>query len=61
MMKYFSVVSEDTGVADIANVPVCASYCEAWFNACKNDKTCIHNPTTGEVYKRAKQAVKHQI
>ncbi|KAK3596055.1 hypothetical protein CHS0354_032584 [Potamilus streckersoni] len=31
--------SNDTFV----NVPICASYCDAWFDACKNDLTCALN------------------
>ncbi|CAD5111000.1 DgyrCDS351 [Dimorphilus gyrociliatus] len=27
----------------IANVPICSSYCDDWFKACKNDKTCVVN------------------
>ena len=48
MLKYFSGVSEGAGEPDALNVPVCASYCEAWFIACKNDKTCAFNGMTGK-------------
>ena len=24
----------------VAGVPICKSYCDAWFDACKNDSTC---------------------
>ena len=27
----------------IQGVPVCAEYCDAWFNACKGDTTCAEN------------------
>ena len=27
----------------IQNVPVCADYCDAWFEACRNDLTCVDN------------------
>ena len=27
----------------IRNVPVCASYCDAWFEACRDDLTCAEN------------------
>ncbi len=31
------------GSGYIANVPVCASYCDRWFQACKDDLTCVEN------------------
>ena len=31
------------GTGYISNVPVCASYCDRWFEACKNDLTCVDN------------------
>lgn len=27
----------------LLNVPVCANYCDDWFEACKNDTTCVEN------------------
>ena len=27
----------------IQNVPVCADYCDAWFDACKDDLTCVED------------------
>ncbi|CAH1773994.1 unnamed protein product [Owenia fusiformis] len=27
----------------ITKVPVCKSYCDDWFNACKDDMTCVEN------------------
>ena len=27
----------------IQNVPVCASYCDDWFEACKDDLTCVED------------------
>lgn len=35
----FKNVVEKTPVT-MVGVPLCASYCEAWFDACKNDLTC---------------------
>ena len=29
--------------AAIQNVPVCADYCNSWFEACKNDSTCVEH------------------
>ena len=29
--------------AAIQNVPVCADYCNSWFEACKNDLTCVEH------------------
>lgn len=39
MLDYFQV--RDT--PGILNVPVCASYCDDWFDACRNDLTCVEN------------------
>ena len=39
MLAYFQVGM--TGY--IQNVPVCADYCDAWFEACKDDLTCVEN------------------
>ena len=39
MLGYFQIGM--TG--QIQNVPVCADYCDAWFDACKNDRTCVEN------------------
>ena len=29
--------------AAIQGVPVCADYCDAWFEACKDDQTCVEH------------------
>ena len=49
-MRHFTAWNDPTflGAPDVANVPLCASYCETWFNACKNDKTCIYNGKAGK-------------
>ena len=39
MLGYFQI--NMTGY--IQNVPVCADYCDAWFEACRNDLTCVDN------------------
>ena len=39
MLGYFQI--NMTGY--IQNVPVCASYCDAWFEACKDDFTCVED------------------
>ena len=39
MLGYFQIGT--TG--HIQNVPVCADYCDAWFDACKDDLTCVEN------------------
>ena len=39
MLGYFQIGT--TGY--IQNVPVCADYCDAWFEACKYDRTCVEN------------------
>ena len=28
---------------ELMSVPVCADYCDAWFEACKDDLTCVEN------------------
>ena len=38
MLGYFKV-----GMGGFRHVPVCASYCNDWFEACKNDMTCVDN------------------
>ncbi|XP_028408508.1 riboflavin-binding protein-like, partial [Dendronephthya gigantea] len=32
-----------TGNATIKNVPICGDYCDSWYEACKDDETCIKN------------------
>ena len=39
MLGYFEIGK--TGY--IQNVPVCADYCNTWFDACRNDLTCVEN------------------
>ena len=39
MLGYFQIGT--TG--HIQNVPVCADYCDAWFDACRDDLTCVEN------------------
>lgn len=39
MLGYFQIAT--TGF--IRGVPVCADYCDAWFEACKNDTTCVED------------------
>ena len=41
MLGYFQVRSGAAFI--IMNVPVCADYCDAWFEACKDDLTCVEN------------------
>ena len=31
------------GSGYISGVPVCASYCDSWFEACKDDLTCVED------------------
>lgn len=39
MLGYFQI-----GITGyIQHVPVCASYCERWFTACRNDLTCVND------------------
>ena len=39
MLGYFQI--DMTGY--IQSVPVCADYCDAWFEACKDDLTCVED------------------
>ena len=39
MLGYFQI--NTTGY--IQGVPVCADYCDAWFEACKDDLTCVED------------------
>ena len=39
MLGYFQTAAD----GNIENVPICANYCDAWFDACKDDYTCFEN------------------
>ena len=39
MLGYFQIGNSGY----IADVPVCADYCNAWFEACRNDLTCVED------------------
>ena len=41
MLGYFEIHPPSVDI--IANVPVCADFCDAWFEACKNDTTCVEH------------------
>ena len=38
MLGYFHVKN-----GTLSQVPVCASYCERWFEACRTDLTCVED------------------
>ena len=38
-MRYFQSGPDE----NIRNVPICMDYCDAWFDACKDDRTCFEN------------------
>ncbi len=40
MLWYFRIPST---AGYISGVPVCASYCDRWFDACKTDLTCVED------------------
>ena len=40
MLGYFEIANSPGNVTD---VPVCADYCDAWFDACRYDNTCAEN------------------
>ena len=33
---------------DIRDVPICKTYCDEWFEACKNDMTCVEDWIDGK-------------
>ena len=37
MLGHFEI--DNTGY--ISHVPICASYCNLWFDACRTDRTCV--------------------
>ena len=39
MLGYFQTATD----GNIQNVPICAEYCDAWFEACQDDFTCFEN------------------
>ena len=39
MLTYFQTATD----GNIQNVPICAEYCDAWFDACQDDLTCFEN------------------
>lgn len=39
MLTYFQIGAD----GNIQNVPICAEYCDAWFDACQDDFTCFEN------------------
>ena len=45
MLKYFERPTKDGYIRD---APVCRTYCEKWFEACKNDMTCVEDWLGGE-------------
>ena len=45
MLKYFERPTKDGYIRD---APVCRTYCEQWFDACKNDMTCVEDWLGGE-------------
>ena len=30
-------------IYEFENIPVCSDYCDAWFDACKDDLTCVED------------------
>ena len=50
MLTYFQDFDKSfNGIPAPKQVPVCASYCEAYFNACRDDKICFQDIVTGIV------------
>ena len=39
MLRYFQTEAD----GNVHNVPICMDYCDAWFDACKDDLTCFEN------------------
>ena len=40
MLGYYQT---NSSTGDFKDVPICADYCEAWFQACKDDLACVEN------------------
>lgn len=45
LIRYQRVGRKDA----VTKVPICFDYCDSWFEACKNEKTCVENWETGFV------------
>ncbi len=49
MLTYFQDSDKSfNGIPAPKQVPMCASYCDAYFNACKNDRICFKDIITGK-------------
>ncbi|KAJ6659556.1 hypothetical protein lerEdw1_018791 [Lerista edwardsae] len=47
--------------AAIKSVPVCKSFCDDWYEACKNDLTCVRNWLTDwEIDDKGENQCKHK-
>ena len=40
LLKYFERPGQEGYIRD---APVCAKFCDEWFSACKEDKTCVED------------------
>ena len=43
ILGHFESPGTEETEASVDLVPVCASYCNSWFDACRNDMTCTDN------------------
>ena len=46
MLKHYEIKHSP---GDLAAVPICGKYCDEWFEACKDDKTCTRDWLEGKL------------
>ena len=46
MLKHYEIKHSP---GDLGDVPICGKYCDEWFEACKDDKTCTRDWLEGKV------------
>ena len=46
MLKRYEIAHSP---GDLGDVPICGKYCDDWFEACKDDKTCTKDWLEGKL------------
>ena len=46
MLKHYEIAHSP---GDLGDVPICGKYCDDWFEACKDDKTCTRDWLEGKL------------
>ena len=46
MLKHYEIKHSP---GDLGDVPICGKYCDEWFEACKEDKTCTRDWLEGKL------------